>query len=251
MRSKIRKCFIALAVALFWLGIWALACYIANCNLLMPLPYPWDVAVSLGYLIIRADFWSDVGMSLLRIVIGFVLAVLCGAGLAVLTTRSRLMHTLFAPLLSLMRAVPVASFIFLAFLWIAADAMPTFIAFLMVLPLVWENVRQGIQSTNAQLLEMAQVFRLNRARRFRYVWLPSVRPYAQAALTTGFGFSWKSGVAAEIICTTGRSIGSQISAAKSTLDYAEVFACTVVVVVLSVTLEWLVRRIFRVREVVA
>jgi NitT/TauT family transport system permease protein len=72
-----------------------------------------------------------------------------------------------------------------------------------------------------------------------------------AALSTGFGFAWKSGVAAEIICTTGHSIGSQISAAKSTLDYAEVFASTVVVVVLSVTLEWLVRRIFRKREVVA
>ena len=76
-------------------------------------------------------------------------------------------------------------------------------------------------------------------------WLPSVRPYFQVALTTGFGFAWKSGIAAEIICTTGHSIGSQIASAKSTLDYAEVFACTAVVVALSLALEWLLKHLIR------
>ena len=81
---------ISAAVVLFWLGIWSQVCYIANRNLLMPLPYPSDVAASLKDLVTRADFWLDVGISLLRIVIGFILAVLCGAGLAIITTRSRL-----------------------------------------------------------------------------------------------------------------------------------------------------------------
>ncbi len=248
MCSNLRKVFVGLAVAVFWLAVWALGAFAANQNLLMPLPYPWDVAVSLWELLGRGSFWADVGMSMLRIVTGFVLAVLAGVTLAVLTTRFRLLHTLFSPILSVVRAVPVASFIFLAFLWIAADSMPTFIAFLMVVPLVWENVRQGIITTDRRLLEMARVFRLSRGVRFRRIWLPSVGPYLQSALSTGFGFAWKSGIAAEIICTTGRSIGAQIGAAKSTLDYARVFACTAVVVVLSVVLERLLHSAVR-REV--
>lgn len=248
MCSKLRKIGIALAVAVFWLAVWALGAFTANRSLLMPLPYPWDVAASLWGLLGRGAFWADVGMSLVRIVIGFSLAVVAGVTLAVLTTRSRLLNALFSPAFSVMRAVPVASFIFLAFLWIAADGMPTFIAFLMVMPLVWENVRQGIVSTDRRLLEMARVFRLSRSCRFRQIWLPSVGPYLQAALSTGFGFAWKSGIAAEIICTTGRSIGAQIGAAKSTLNYAEVFACTVVVAALSVVLERLLHRAVR-REV--
>lgn len=234
-----------LAVAAFWLSVWTLGCFVANRSLLMPLPYPWDVAKSLWHLLGDGVFWADVGMSLLRILVGFVTAVAVGVVLAVLTTRYRVLHTLFSPVLSAVRAVPVASFIFLAFLWIAADWMPVFIAFLMVVPLVWENVRQGILSTDHGLLEMAQVFRLSRSKRFANVWLPSVRPHLSAALTTGFGFAWKSGIAAEIICTTGNSIGAQIAASKSTLNYAQVFACTVVVVLLSVLLERLLHRAMR------
>lgn len=248
MKTKMRRLVTAVLVAVFWLGVWALGACAANRSLLMPLPYPWDVAVSLWGLLGQGVFWADVGMSLLRILVGFSAAAVTGVVLAVLTTRFRLLDILFSPVLSVIRAVPVASFIFLAFLWIAADGMPTFIAFLMVVPLVWENVRQGIVTTDRKLLEMAQVFRLSRGQRLRRIWLPSVGPYLQAALSTGFGFAWKSGIAAEIICTTGRSIGAQIAAAKGTLDYARVFACTVVVAVLSVALERLLHRVIR-REV--
>ena len=248
MCSNFKKVVIGFGVAAFWLAVWSLGCFVANRSLLMPLPYPWDVAVSLWGLLDRGSFWADAMLSLLRIMVGFLSAAVVGVALAVLTTRFRVVNALISPVLSAIRAVPVASFIFLAFLWIPAGRMPTFIAFLMVVPLVWENVRQGIVSTDRRLLEMARVFRLSYGRRLRRIWLPSVGPYLQAALSTGFGFAWKSGIAAEIICTTGRSIGAQIAAAKSTLDYAEVFASTVVVAVFSMALEYVVRRVLR-REV--
>lgn len=249
MWVKLRRVAVGLAVAAFWLVVWIVLCFIVNRTLLMPLPYPWDVARALGGLIVRSDFWIDVGYSLVRILFGFSLAVVVGAVLAVLTARFQLLHTVFAPLMSVIRSVPVASFIFLAFLWIAPNTMPVFIAFLMVLPLVWENIRQGILQTDRGLLEMTRVFRLGRRQRWWMVWYPSIRPYWQSALSIGFGFAWKSGVAAEVICTTGHSIGAQIAASKMALDYAEVFASTVVVVVLSVVLEWAVRRWMQAGEV--
>lgn len=249
MKNNLRRIGIGCAVAAFWLGIWALVCWIANRTLLMPLPYPWDVAVSLVDLIGRGDFWADVAFSLWRIVCGFASAVVIGVVLAVLSVRFRLIHVVIAPVLSIIRAVPVASFIFLAFLWMVPDTIPTFIAFLMVMPLVWENVRQGIVQTDAKLLEMAKVFHLSWNQRLFSIWFPSVQPYWRSALSTGFGFAWKSGVAAEIICTTGRSIGAQIADAKILMNYSEVFAGTVVVVVLSVVLEWLMRRLIRKGEV--
>ena len=247
--NNLRRIGIGLVVAAFWLGVWTLVFWWLNQYLLLPLPYPWDVAASLGELVQRVDFWSDVLYSLLRIILGFGEAVLVGVLLAVLTVRFRLFHALFSPVLSVIRAVPVASFIFLAFLWMKPEIIPTFIAFLMVMPLVWENVRQGIMQTDPKLLEMARVFGLNRGQRLRSIWFPSVKPYWRSALSTGFGFAWKSGVAAEIICTTGNSIGAQIAGAKSDYNYAEVFAGTAVVVILSVVMEWLMRRSIRKGEV--
>lgn len=245
MAANLRRIVTAVLVAAFWLGLWCLGCYVANKGLLLALPYPWDVAKTLCQLLGETDFWLVVLRSLWRILSGFVLAVVAGSLLAVLTTRYAFLHALFSPVLSLIRAVPVASFIFLAFLWIQAEALPSFIAFLMVVPLVWENLRQGITQTDRRLLEMARVFRLSRWTRFRQIHLPSVGPYLQAALTTGFGFAWKSGIAAEVICWPRDSIGYQIATAKSHLNTAEVFAWTAVVVLLSVALEWLLRRLLR------
>ncbi len=245
MWVKVRRPILAVLVAAFWLSVWCAACYFANKELLLILPYPWEVVATLWRLMGQTDFWLVVARSLWRILSGFVMAVAVGTGLAVLTTRFAWVHALFSPVLSLVRAVPVASFIFLAFLWIRAESLPAFIAFLMVVPLVWENVRQGILHTDRRLLEMARVFRLSRWTRLRQIHLPSIRPYWQAALTTGFGFAWKSGIAAEIICWPNDSIGYQIAAAKSHLNTTEVFAWTAMVVLLSVVLEWALRRLMR------
>lgn len=249
MRDKLWRVLRCVAVAAFWLAVWTVGCYAANRTLLLPLPYPWHVAKTLWQLMGDSAFWLVVGTSLLRVVVGFVLALAVGVVLAMLTTRFSVAHAVFAPLLSVVRAAPVASFIFVAFLWIRAESMPAFIAFLMVVPLVWENVRQGILHTDPKLLEMAQVFRLSRRERLRHIRFPAVRPYLQAAVSTGFGFAWKAGVAAEILCWPNRSIGYHIAAAKNAVETAEVFAWTVAVVVLSVVLEWLLRRLVTRREV--
>lgn len=241
MRNKLWRILRSLLVAAFWLTVWSGICYAANRTLLLPLPYPWDVAQALWRLMGDTAFWSVVGMSLLRIVTGFLCALLVGVALAMLTTRFSVLHALLAPVLSVVRAAPVASFIFVAFLWIKAEEMPTFIAFLMVVPLVWGNVRQGILQTDRGLLEMAQVFRLSRWERLRAIRMPAVRPYLQAAVSTGFGFAWKAGVAAEILCWPNHSIGFHIAAAKNLVETADVFAWTAVVVVLSVVLERLLQ----------
>lgn len=245
MWVKLRRPVVAVLVAAFWLGVWCLGVYVANQSLLMPLPYPWEVAVALWEKMGDSGFWTDVLNSFSNVITGFLLAMVAGCGLAMLTTRFAVFHALFSPVLSIVRAVPVVTFIFLVFLWIAPDHIPVFIAFLMVIPLVWENVRQGILHTDQQLLEMAQVFRVPFSRRLMRIWLPSIRPYLQAAVSTGFGFAWKSGIAAEAIASTGHSIGYQIALAKRSIEYTDVFASTVMVVLLSVVLEWALRRLMR------
>ena len=105
---------------------------------------------------------------------------------------------------------------------------------------------QGIRQTDGKLLEMARVYRLGLGKTLRHIWLPSVKPYFLAACTTGLGFAWKSGIAAEVICSPDRAIGTELRNAKAYLETPEVFAWTVTVVVLSVLLErvllWLVHR---------
>ena len=85
----------------------------------------------------------------------------------------------------------------LALIWLSARRLSAFIAFLMVLPIVWTGVQQGLHATDPLLLEMAQAYRFSRWKKLRYLYAPSVRPYFAAACMTGLGFAWKSGIAAD------------------------------------------------------
>ena len=81
--------------------------------------------------------------------------------------------------------------------------------------------------------------------------MPSVLPYFRAALTTGLGMGWKSGVAAEVICLPKASMGRMLYQAKLYLETPDLLAWTVMVVCLSMLIEWglckLMARLFRMR----
>lgn len=246
MKAKARRFGIFVGVLLFWLGVWMLLSVWGGQELLLPSPVA--VAAHLWRLCRTSVFWSNVLASLVRVLLGFLSAAVAGTLLAMLTTRFTLAHHLFSPVLHIVRAAPVASFILLAYFWVRLQLLPSFIAFLMVLPLMWANVCQGIEHTDPSLLEMAKVFRFGRWRTLREVRLPSVLPYFEAACTTGLGFAWKSGVAAEVICSPPFSVGKEMLSAKQYLETAEVFAWTVAVVLLSVCMEMTVKTVIRRRK---
>lgn len=230
------------AVAI-WLLLWQLASIAVGLPLLLPSPLA--VLLRLGQLCTGADFWLTVASSLLRILLGFLLGVLFGTALAGLCWRFRLIDALARPLLGVLKSTPVASFIILALVWVKTTWLATVISFIMVLPLIYANVREGIDSADRQLLEMAQVFRLSRRKTFRYCYLPAILPFFLSAISSALGFAWKSGIAAEVLGRPARAIGSQIYDSKIYLETPDLFAWTLVVILLSVLLERLAVRFVR------
>ncbi len=241
MSAALRKTLRTLAVVLFWLLIWQLAAALVGQELLLPSPL--RVARELLQLAGGAEFWLTVAQSIRRVLTGIASAVLLGILLALLTHKSALLRALLSPVMTLVKSTPVASFIILALVWLGRDVVPPVIAALMVLPVVWANVSQGLDGIDPQLLELAQVCRLPRGRVFRRITLPSVLPHLRAALCSALGLGWKAGVAAEILTVPARSIGKRIYEAKIYLETTELFAWTAAVVLLSLVIERLLLRL--------
>ena len=225
------------AALAIWIAVWQAGAMLANRRLLIPVPTPADTLAALWRLGDTGPFWLAVGASALRICLGFAAAVLLGTAGAVLSERWGLFRAASEPLLRLIRAVPVASVTILVFLWLPRERIPGFISFLTVLPVVWSNVAGGIRHADRSLVEMARVFGMGRWDILRRITLPEIKPYFAAAVATGLGFAWKSGVAAEIICRTDHSLGNLLWGSKSAVAYDEVFALTLVIVIWSVLLE--------------
>lgn len=234
----------------FWLGVWQLVAWLVERSVNgrgneLLLPYPATVLRTLAVLVVTPAFWRSVAASLTRIFAGMAAGVAAGAMLAAITGASRILHWLLAPAIRVVRATPVASFILLVLLWTSRDAVPVIVSALMVVPVVWETMSQGIAATDEKLLEMARAYRFSWWKTIRLIYLPSLKPYFAAALTNAVGLAWKSGAAAEVLCLPKQALGSRIYQAKLYLEIPELFAWTVTVVCLSGLLEKLLAMAFR------
>ncbi|MBR3687268.1 MAG: ABC transporter permease subunit [Clostridia bacterium] len=229
-------------IALVWIGLWQLIAMAVGHELLFPAP--WAVAVRLGELMITLDFYKTIGLSLLRIVAGIAAGVAIGILGGILTAFSKLARDFFAPALAVIKSTPVVSFIFLIVLWISRDVAPLIVAAMIVTPVVWANVETGFLNTDKALIEMANVYKMSRSAKIKHIYLPSIAPYFFASLRASLGMAWKAGVAAEVLLVPVISIGKMISDAKIYLETVDLFAWTVVVIILSVVIEKLMVVLF-------
>lgn len=243
--KRLKKAAGSIGAVLFWLLLWQGGAMLLGHRSLLPLPTPLTTAAALVRLSGDGQFWLVTGASLLRILIGFAAGFAVGCGSGWLSHRFAPFHRLTAPLLHTLRAIPVASFTLLVFLWVPREYIPSCIACLTVLPVVWVNMEAGFAAVSVPLREMAWVMGASRRTVLREITLPGLRPSLSAALVTGLGFAWKSGVAAEVICRTQTSLGDWLWTGKNTVNYDEVFALTAVIVLLSVLLEQGVRRLLK------
>ena len=224
-----------LAAAAFWLALWQWAAMAVGQEVF--LVSPMRALATLARLLPTADFWGRVAFSSGRILGGFALGCGCSVALAAAARLSRTVELLLDPVMQLVKATPVASFVILALVWVRGRELSILISFLMALPVLYSAVRTGIASADVQLLEMARVFRIPAGRRLRAIWLPAVLPAFREGCRTALGLCWKSGVAAEVIGLPDGSIGDALYRAKITLSTGELFAWTFVIICLSAAFE--------------
>ena len=227
--------------AVFWLAVWWLLALIVGKELLIPSP-PLVVRTLLE-LVVTGAFWRYTALTLLRITLGLLLGIVLGILTALLTNRLSLLHALLAPAVRVVRATPVASFIILVLLWVANGRVPVVISALVVLPVIWESTAAGLRSVDKSLLEFARAYRLTRLDTWRSIVIPSMLPQLSAAVCTAIGLAWKSGVAAEVLCLPKAAVGTQVYFSKLYLDTPALFAWTLIVVALSLTVERIARRL--------
>lgn len=228
-------------VLLFYLLVWALLARHVGQPLLLPTPQA--VLSRLLLLLPQSAFWATLLGTLLRTLEAYALGIASAVLLCALCCRFRLADALLSPLLSAIRATPVTSFIVLALVWLSAARVPVLTGFLMTLPIVFSALTQAVRGIDPRLLEMARMYRLGRLGTLRHVTAPAVLPAFLESCLAAIGLCWKAVVAAEVIGVPKRAVGSRLYEAKIYLETDSLLAWTLTVVLLSVMLEALLRRV--------
>ena len=221
-----------------WLIMWQLLSAAVHNSILMAGPV--ESAKALMQMILTREYRNAILFSLIRIIGGFCFGSAMGISLAFISYRVRFMEDFLKPFISVLKAVPVASFVIILLIWAGNKNLSFYISSLVVMPLLYINTLGGLKATDPKLLEMAEVFRIPVLRRVRYIYLPSVYPYLYSAFQAALGMAWKSGVAAEVIGQPLGSMGNGLYQAKIYLETADLFAWTITIVVVSFLVEKLI-----------
>ena len=152
----LKKAVTMLFPIVFWLSVWQILAMVVNHEYFLP-----DVFVTfktLFKLFGTASFWRSAALTLSRVVIGLVIGTFLGATLAFLTNTYAIINSLISPIVSIIKATPVATFIVLLWIMMSGGALSILIAVLMVMPIVWQNLSDAFKAMDKDLLEVAAVF---------------------------------------------------------------------------------------------
>ena len=229
------------AALVFWLAVWHVAALFIGREIILPTPFA--VFRRLAELVRTAPLWKATALSLLRILGGFVIGLIAGAMLGAGMYFARPVRIVFSPFLTVVKSTPVASFILVAYFIISDNVIPVFITFLMVLPMIASTVFTSLSSTDKALLEMTSVYKFSFSQKLKNLYIPTVLPHFLGQALTALGLGWKAGIAAEVLCTPRDSIGKYLYSAKTYLETVDTFAYTLLIILISLCLEKMLKKL--------
>lgn len=222
---------ISLISLLIVLIIWKLSAFIINADIILPPPE--RVAMILLPLLSRKSLALIVGATIIRGLLGFLISFLAGGVIGVLAGIFKNFRSLLKPVLVIMRSTPVISVILLALIWFNTNSVPIFVSFLMAFPIICGTMIEGVTTVDKELLEMAKVYKVSFRKQLYKIYLPSLTPFIISSAGVSLGIIWKVVVAAEVLSQPNFGIGTSLNEAKAYLITEEVFAWTILAILLS------------------
>ena len=145
------------------------------------------------------------------------------------------------------RSVPVISLVLIALLWFSPNQLPVFIALLTMWPVLYQNMLNGLESTDERLVEMARVFGKTKMQRLEHIYLPSAKNLIFSGISTAMGFGWRAVIIGEVLSQPFRGIGTGMKTAQAYINISDLIAWTVVAILISYLFEHIIKYIGRIK----
>ncbi|NLW59409.1 MAG: ABC transporter permease subunit [Firmicutes bacterium] len=225
--------------------VWTLAATLVGKEIILPSPVV--AFTQLFRLLTSGGFWRHLGATLGRGLTGFGLSFLAGLCFGLLAGLHPRFKTFFHLWLTVIRSTPTMALILLALIWFKADAVTLFVTFLVVFPLITQNITEGLAQIDPRLKEMARLFRVGFPTILFRMYLPAILPYLATAAAAGLGLTWKVMIGAEVLAYPRWGIGARMDTARTYLQTPEVFAWTIVVIAISLFFDRILTTLIRKR----
>lgn len=179
----------------------------------------WDAATT-------GPLLADLGRTLARAAIAFIIAMALGTAIGIALGRSRWIDRLFSGWLLVGLNLPAIVVAIVLYIWLGLTEFALILAVVInKVPLVIATIREGVRSFSADLDELGKAFRMSPLRRLRFIFVPQLMPYSLAAARTGLSLIWKIVLVFEVLGSDG-GVGYRIAIMFQFFDIAGILAYT-------------------------
>ncbi|WP_226357926.1 ABC transporter permease [Pseudonocardia sp. ICBG601] len=197
-----------------------------------------DIAGELVGIVVDGDLVTQLGITVLRVALGFALAFVVAVAVGIAMGRNAVARRFCEPAVLLGLTIPGLVWALLCVIWFGVGlANPVIAVALASAPALVLTIYQGVRSVDPDLLEMAHVYRFSRRTRLRRLWLPALAPSLFAGARLGLSLGWKVIVLVEVFGMSS-GVGYQLNNAFAGQNVAAVLAWTLLFAVVMAVLEY-------------
>jgi NitT/TauT family transport system permease protein len=224
----------ALAFFAVLIGLWQ-ALYLAGIWSPVLVPPPSAVALYLRDIALDGTLFSSAGVTLKRLLAGYVLGLLAGIPLGLLTARVQAVRDTLGVLALGLQGLPSVCWVPLALLWFGqTEAAMLFVVIMGTLWSVILATDTGVRNVNPIFVRAARTMGSGRLRTVTHVVLPASLPFIVSGMKQGWAFAWRSLMAAEIYVTilTGFGLGHLLHYGRELNAMEQVIGIMVIIVLI-------------------
>ncbi|MBN2300176.1 MAG: ABC transporter permease subunit [Acholeplasmataceae bacterium] len=220
--------------------IWVIVYQAVNHPIILPSPY--QVSLAFVHIFTHEATLVAILMTVIRLFVAIFLSAIIGISLGVLSGFKHQIAAFLKPYVTILRTIPVISIVVILLILFGFDYTPYIITFLMVFPIIYTGVLEGIRQMDSELLDVYHLEEHDWKLGLKLVYFPMIKKYILLSFLQSFGLGIKVLVMAEFLSQTKMSIGNQIYLAKINITYDAVFAWTIILILLSVFIEYGINR---------
>lgn len=233
---RILGMFLPLAI----LATWFVVAESGQVSFLM-LPPVGDVINRAAEHIASGQLVKDVGISTLRVLKGYSLALFFGVGMGVAMGVNLKINRFFMVTFTAIRQVPMLAWIPLLIMWFGiGETSKTIVIFLASYFPILVNTINGVEQTDKKLIEVGKIYKLSRWDIFKNIYLPSALPHIFAGMKIGVSAAWMALVGAEMIAAVS-GIGFRLNDARSLLDTSTLFVGIISIAVVGFIMDYIIQ----------
>lgn len=227
----------------FSLALWETAAHILKQPIIIPALE--DIAKSFFLLIQDSISYYFIGSSAGRVILTLLVDSCVAFPFGIAAGLSKKCEAFLSTAEHILKSVPTMTVLLLALIWFKSEVTPLFVSSLIVLPILYGNIRNGIKNIDKNLVIMSEDFNVSLKRRLLFLYIPCIKPFIKNAYGIASGFCVKALISAEVLSQPKYGIGTAFQIARIQLDTAALFAWGIIAVLLAIILQYSIRKVCR------